>query len=90
MTSIIFAAHPDEDKKDAATSKRQNAAHRNATFEYNMPQSPENVRLSAKDGNADIQEVDPMRRKATDGRGERLQIYCAAVQIALLFRGMEV
>ncbi len=47
-------------KKDAATSKRQNAARRNATSEYNMPQSPENVKLSAKDSGADIREVNPM------------------------------
>ena len=55
-----------------------------------MPQSPENASLSAKDGNADIREADPMRRKATDGRGERLQIYGATVQNALLFGGMEL
>lgn len=47
-------------KKDAATSKRQNAARRNATSKYNMPQSPENVKLSAKDSGADIREVNPM------------------------------
>lgn len=47
-------------KKDAATSKRQNAARRNATSKYNMPQSSENVKLSAKDSNADIREVNPM------------------------------
>lgn len=47
-------------KKDAATSKRQNAARRNATSNYNMPQSPENVKLSAKDSGADIREVNPM------------------------------
>ena len=47
-------------KKDAATSKRQNAARRNATSKYNMPQSSENVKLSAKDSGADIREVNPM------------------------------
>lgn len=54
-----ISEYPDKASSDVPETYVQDGQQSHASIN-NMPQSPENVKLSAKDSNADIREVNPM------------------------------